>query len=61
MENNECVFCKEIIPEGRQVCPNCEMEKSNPDKIRRRIWHPSAIVIIRYETRRMDRKEKEEI
>lgn len=22
--DNRCVFCGEIIPEGRQVCPNCE-------------------------------------
>ena len=21
---NICVICGEIIPEGRQVCPNCE-------------------------------------
>lgn len=21
---NRCVYCGEIIPEGRQVCPNCE-------------------------------------
>ena len=24
MSNNKCVRCGEIIPEGRQVCPNCE-------------------------------------
>ena len=24
MNNNRCVVCNEIIPEGRQVCPNCE-------------------------------------
>lgn len=22
--NNTCICCGEIIPEGRQVCPNCE-------------------------------------
>ena len=22
--DNRCVCCGEIIPEGRQVCPNCE-------------------------------------
>ena len=22
---NKCVVCGAIIPEGRQVCPNCEM------------------------------------
>ena len=21
-----CIFCGEIIPEGRMVCPNCETE-----------------------------------
>ncbi len=24
MKNNRCVKCNAIIPEGRQVCPNCE-------------------------------------
>lgn len=24
MNNNRCVCCGEIIPEGRQVCPACE-------------------------------------
>ena len=22
--DNRCIFCGEIIPEGRQVCPMCE-------------------------------------
>lgn len=22
--DNRCVYCGEIIPEGRQVCPTCE-------------------------------------
>lgn len=26
---NRCVCCGAIIPEGRQVCPNCEGGKSN--------------------------------
>ena len=25
--DNMCVCCGEIIPEGRQVCPNCEVRK----------------------------------
>ena len=25
--DNRCVCCGEIIPEGRQVCPNCEKGK----------------------------------
>ena len=24
MRENRCVCCARIIPEGRQVCPNCE-------------------------------------
>lgn len=24
---NKCVCCNEIIPEGRQVCPNCERKE----------------------------------
>lgn len=24
MKNNKCIVCGTIIPEGRQVCPNCE-------------------------------------
>lgn len=26
MEDNKCISCGVIIPEGRQVCPNCETE-----------------------------------
>lgn len=24
MNNNRCLYCNEIIPEGRMVCFNCE-------------------------------------
>ena len=24
IDTNVCVTCGEIVPEGRQVCPNCE-------------------------------------
>ena len=27
MKDNKCVVCGEIIPEGRQVCPNCENKR----------------------------------
>jgi len=27
MNENCCVICGAIIPEGRQVCPNCEAGK----------------------------------
>ena len=31
---NRCVCCGEIIPEGRQVCKNCEQkfDKDNKEK-----------------------------
>lgn len=29
MNNNRCVCCGTIIPEGRQVCPTCETEAEN--------------------------------
>ena len=28
MNNNRCVICGAIIPEGRQVCPLCERKAS---------------------------------
>lgn len=24
--DNTCIFCGEIVPEGRMLCPNCEAE-----------------------------------
>lgn len=30
MADNRCVMCGEIIPEGRQVCPNCENNVDHP-------------------------------
>lgn len=24
--DNTCIFCGEVIPEGRMLCPNCEAE-----------------------------------
>ncbi len=39
MNNNRCVVCGAIIPEGLQVCPNCESgttpEKDNTNAERR--------------------------
>ena len=33
-ENAErCVICGDIIPEGRQVCPNCEDEEFEDDEV----------------------------
>ena len=25
-DGNTCIFCGEVIPEGRMLCPNCEAE-----------------------------------
>ena len=30
--NNRCVSCGEIIPEGRQVCPHCETKIKEPTR-----------------------------
>lgn len=27
MNNNRCLYCNEIIPEGRMVCPSCERKQ----------------------------------
>ena len=35
MSDNRCVFCGEIIPEGRQVCPSCEKIQSETTKAER--------------------------
>lgn len=31
MNEERCVCCGEIIPEGRQVCPNCENKAKEND------------------------------
>ena len=34
---DRCVCCGEIIPEGRQICPQCEIElQSKPDSERKK-------------------------
>lgn len=33
MKDNKCISCEVIIPEGRQVCPNCE-EKIRSNKMK---------------------------
>lgn len=35
MNNNRCVSCGAIIPEGRLVCPTCERKAKQGDKISR--------------------------
>lgn len=32
MNNNRCVMCLQIIPEGRQVCPSCERLYSSSER-----------------------------
>lgn len=33
--DNRCVYCGEIIPEGRQVCPTCERIQTDTNKAER--------------------------
>ena len=35
MNENRCIFCGEIIPEGRQVCPICEQIQADTTKAER--------------------------
>ena len=30
---DRCIVCGELIPEGRQVCPRCEMERKKHDPV----------------------------
>ena len=30
---NTCIICGTEVPEGRQVCPNCEKPKAEPTEI----------------------------
>ena len=36
MNNNRCLYCNRIIPEGRHICPKCE-KKLSQDGISRSI------------------------
>lgn len=29
ISDNRCICCGEVIPEGRQVCPNCEVKAND--------------------------------
>ena len=33
MDAEKCMYCREIIPEGRMVCPNCEYRISKESRI----------------------------
>lgn len=39
MNNNRCLFCNKIIPEGAQVCPSCERKatQGNIERVSREI------------------------
>ena len=30
--SERCLYCGEIIPEGRMICPSCEERLSNPQQ-----------------------------
>ena len=30
--DNKCICCGKFIPEGRQVCPNCEKGKTDNEQ-----------------------------
>lgn len=46
MPENKCIFCGTIIPEGRQVCKNCEVKMMNkegyPDPTAERAVHNAS-------------------
>ncbi len=35
---NKCVCCGAIIPEGRQVCPNCESKSNDKLKVGDKVY-----------------------
>ena len=38
MSDNRCVYCGEIIPEGRQVCPTCEKIQTETKSAEKFCW-----------------------
>ena len=42
MNDNTCVICGDIIPEGRQVCPVCEMKAASQKRKDEQRRHKSA-------------------
>lgn len=42
--NNYCVICGIIIPEGRQVCPNCEDRYARSSKKQLKSCYYKALV-----------------
>ena len=46
MSENKCVICSEVIPEGRMVCPICEINMDND------AYNPKALARNKYEKRK---------
>lgn len=47
MSENRCIICNEVIPEGRMVCPTCEINMAN------NTYSPKTLVRNKYEKRKM--------
>jgi RNA polymerase subunit RPABC4/transcription elongation factor Spt4 len=65
MAENRCVVCGEIIPEGRQVCPTCEvMSNKEIEELATEIYtlfrsHPMSKAMARHLYDKGWRKQKE--
>lgn len=46
MSENRCIICNEVIPEGRMVCPTCEINMAND------IYNPKVFARNKYEKRK---------
>ena len=49
MNNNRCVYCNEIIPEGRMVCPSCERKQIKLGKMLQSLNATKEVVESAYE------------
>lgn len=52
MSENKCVICSEVIPEGRMVCPICEINMDND------AYNQKALARNKYEKRKNRRPKK---
>ena len=52
MSENRCIMCNEVIPEGRMVCPMCEINVNNDT------YNPKALARNKYEKRKNGRPKK---
>lgn len=50
MSVNKCLFCGSVIPEGRQICPNCEERpqktKTRKEKKKMSVYIFPAVLIL---------------